>query len=172
MGKETGFLELDRQDRVYGDAKERLGHYKEFVIPLSAEELKDQASRCMNCGVPHCHTGCPVNNIIPDWNHLVYENDFRNALEVLHSTNNFPEFTGRLCPAPCEQACVLGINEDPVSIENIEKNIVEKINLFRKKFDYVFTTGGIGPTHDDITSQSIAKAFKDKLVLNKLAKSS
>lgn len=126
MGKETGFLELDRQDRVYGDAKERLGHYKEFVIPLSAEELKGQASRCMNCGVPHCHTGCPVNNIIPDWNHLVYENDFRNALEVLHSTNNFPEFTGRICPAPCEAACTLNIIDQPVTIKSVECAIVDK----------------------------------------------
>jgi glutamate synthase (NADPH/NADH) small chain len=126
MGKETGFLELDRHDRTYGDATERLKNYKEFVIPLSAEALKDQASRCMNCGVPHCHTGCPVNNIIPDWNHLVYEDDFRNALEVLHSTNNFPEFTGRICPAPCEAACTLNIVDQPVTIKSIECAIVDK----------------------------------------------
>ncbi|WP_067732284.1 glutamate synthase subunit beta [Novosphingobium naphthalenivorans] len=126
MGKETGFLELDRHDRTYGPVDERLKNYKEFIIPLSAEALKDQASRCMNCGVPHCHTGCPVNNIIPDWNHLVYENDFRNALEVLHSTNNFPEFTGRICPAPCEAACTLNIVDQPVTIKSIECAIVDK----------------------------------------------
>ena len=126
MGKETGFLELDRQDRTYGPVDERLKNYSEFVIPLSAETLKGQASRCMNCGVPHCHTGCPVNNIIPDWNHLVYEDDFRNALEVLHSTNNFPEFTGRICPAPCEAACTLNIVDQPVTIKSIECAIVDK----------------------------------------------
>ena len=126
MGKETGFLELDRQDRTYGPVDERLKNYSEFVIPLSAETLKGQASRCMNCGVPHCHTGCPVNNIIPDWNHLVYEDDFRNALEVLHSTNNFPEFTGRICPAPCEAACTLNIIDQPVTIKSIECAIVDK----------------------------------------------
>ena len=126
MGKETGFLELDRQDRTYGPVDERLKNYKEFVVPLSAETLKDQASRCMNCGVPHCHTGCPVNNIIPDWNHLVYEDDFKNAREVLRSTNNFPEFTGRICPAPCEAACTLNIIDQPVTIKSIECAIVDK----------------------------------------------
>jgi len=126
MGKETGFLELDRKDRIYGPVDERLKNYKEFVIPLSADALKGQASRCMNCGIPHCHTGCPVNNIIPDWNHLVYEDDFRNALEVLHSTNNFPEFTGRICPAPCEAACTLNIIDQPVTIKSIECAIVDK----------------------------------------------
>jgi len=126
MGKETGFLELDRQDRTYGPVDERLKNYKEFVVPLSAETLNGQASRCMNCGVPHCHTGCPVNNMIPDWNHLVYEHDFRNALDVLHSTNNFPEFTGRICPAPCEAACTLNIIDQPVTIKSIECAIVDK----------------------------------------------
>lgn len=126
MGKETGFLELDRKDRTYGPVEDRLKNYNEFVVPLSAEALKGQASRCMNCGVPHCHTGCPVNNIIPDWNHLVYEDDFRNALEVLHSTNNFPEFTGRICPAPCEAACTLNIIDEPVTIKSIECAIVDK----------------------------------------------
>jgi len=126
MGKETGFLELDRHDRGYADPKERLKHYKEFIIPLPQAELQGQASRCMNCGVPHCHTGCPVNNIIPDWNHLVYEGDFLSALEVLHSTNNFPEFTGRICPAPCEAACTLNISDQPVTIKSIECAIVDK----------------------------------------------
>jgi len=126
MGKETGFLELDRHDRSYRDPKERLEHYKEFIVPLAPDALKGQASRCMNCGIPHCHTGCPVNNIIPDWNHLVYEDDYRNALEVLHSTNNFPEFTGRICPAPCEAACTLNITDEPVTIKTIECAIVDK----------------------------------------------
>ncbi|MDG2002301.1 MAG: glutamate synthase subunit beta [Novosphingobium sp.] len=126
MGKETGFLELDRHDRTYGDPAERLNHYKEFVVQLPESDLKAQASRCMNCGIPHCHTGCPVNNIIPDWNHLVYEGDWQNALEVLHSTNNFPEFTGRVCPAPCEEACTLNISNQPVTIKSIECQIVDK----------------------------------------------
>ena len=126
MGKETGFLELDRKDRTYTDPKERLKNYKEFIVPLGKAELQAQASRCMNCGIPHCHTGCPVNNIIPDWNHLVYEDDFRSALEVLHSTNNFPEFTGRICPAPCEAACTLNIIDQPVTIKSIECAIVDK----------------------------------------------
>ena len=126
MGKATGFLELDRQDRTYSDAKERLKHYKEFVVPLPEEKLKAQASRCMNCGIPYCHNGCPVNNIIPDWNHLVYEGDWQNALEVLHSTNNFPEFTGRICPAPCEASCTLNIDDAPVTIKSIECAIVDR----------------------------------------------
>ena len=126
MGKETGFLELDRKDRTYADPKERLHHYKEFVIPLPEPALRAQASRCMNCGIPYCHNGCPVNNIIPDWNHLIYEGDWKNALEVLHSTNNFPEFTGRICPAPCEAACTLNIIDQPVTIKSIECAIVDR----------------------------------------------
>jgi glutamate synthase (NADPH) small chain len=126
MGKVTGFLELDREDRTYTDVKERLTHYREFTIPLAEPKLKEQASRCMNCGIPFCHNGCPVNNIIPDWNNLVYEGDWRNALEVLHSTNNFPEFTGRICPAPCEASCTLNIDDAPVAIKSIECAIVDK----------------------------------------------
>jgi glutamate synthase (NADPH/NADH) small chain len=126
MGKETGFLELDRQDRSYADPKERVKHYKEFVIPHAPEALRAQASRCMNCGIPYCHNGCPVNNIIPDWNHLTYEGNWQSALEVLHSTNNFPEFTGRICPAPCEAACTLNITDAPVTIKSIECALVDK----------------------------------------------
>lgn len=126
MGKETGFLELDRQDRSYADPAERLGHYKEFAIPHAEPALKAQASRCMNCGIPYCHNGCPVNNIIPDWNHLVYEGDWQAALDVLHSTNNFPEFTGRICPAPCEASCTLNISDQPVTIKSIECAIVDR----------------------------------------------
>ncbi len=126
MGKATGFLELDRSDRTYADVKERITHYREFVVPMAETKLKDQASRCMNCGIPYCHNGCPVNNIIPDWNHLVYEGDWRSALEVLHSTNNFPEFTGRICPAPCEASCTLNIDDAPVTIKSIECAIVDR----------------------------------------------
>ncbi|HKX77751.1 MAG TPA: glutamate synthase subunit beta [Novosphingobium sp.] len=126
MGKETGFLELDRRDRTYADAKGRLKHYNEFVVPLPEGELRAQASRCMNCGIPYCHNGCPVNNMIPDWNHLVYEDDWKNALETLHSTNNFPEFTGRICPAPCEAACTLNLIDQPVTIKSIECQIIDK----------------------------------------------
>ncbi len=126
MGKITGFLEFERHERGYAPAGERLTHYREFIQPLPADEIKAQAARCMNCGIPFCHNGCPVNNIIPDWNNLVYEDDWRNALEVLHSTNNFPEFTGRICPAPCEAACTLNIQDTPVTIKTIECQIVDK----------------------------------------------
>ena len=126
MGKATGFLEIDRQDRKYDAPAERLKHYREFVIPHDDAGLKGQASRCMNCGIPYCHNGCPVNNQIPDWNHLVYENDWREALTNLHSTNNFPEFTGRICPAPCEAACTLNIVDQPVTIKSIECAIVDR----------------------------------------------
>ncbi|MGB3754268.1 MAG: glutamate synthase subunit beta [Parerythrobacter sp.] len=126
MGKETGFLELDRQDTAYLAPEERLRSYKEFTVPMPEDALKAQASRCMNCGIPYCHNGCPVNNIIPDWNHLVYEGDWKNALEVLHSTNNFPEFTGRICPAPCEASCTLNITDQPVTIKSIESAIIDR----------------------------------------------
>ena len=126
MGKETGFLEIERKDRSYDAPEERLKHYKEFMIPHSEDGLKNQAARCMNCGIPYCHNGCPVNNIIPDWNHLVYEGDWKNALEVLHSTNNFPEFTGRICPAPCEASCTLNITDEPVTIKSIECAIIDR----------------------------------------------
>ena len=126
MGKETGFLEFEREDGTYLDPAERLKNYKEFLVPHDPEALRKQAARCMNCGIPYCHNGCPVNNIIPDWNHLVYEDDWKNALEVLHSTNNFPEFTGRICPAPCEAACTLNIVDAPVTIKSIECAIIDK----------------------------------------------
>src|SRR5690606_35785667 len=126
MGKETGFLEIEREDRTYEDPKERIGHYREFVIPHSEDGLRNQAARCMNCGIPYCHNGWPVNNQIPDWNHLVYESDWRNALDNLLSTNNFPEFTGRVCPAPCEAACTLNIIDQPVTIKSIECAIVDR----------------------------------------------
>ncbi len=126
MGKETGFLEFEREDHTYDDPAERVTHYDEFVRPLPEGKLRNQAARCMDCGIPYCHTGCPVNNLIPDWNHLVYEADWKRALDTLHSTNNFPEFTGRVCPAPCEAACTLNIIDSPVTIKSIECAIVDR----------------------------------------------
>ena len=126
MGKVTGFLEFGRSERLYRPIEERVRHWQEFVVPLGDEATRKQAARCMDCGIPFCHNGCPVNNQIPDWNDLVYRDDWRDALVNLHSTNNFPEFTGRICPAPCEEACVLNINDDPVTIKTIECAIVDK----------------------------------------------
>ena len=126
MGKITGFMEHNRKDRNYSPVKERIKGFKEFFVPLNNKELKTQASRCMDCGIPYCHSGCPVNNIIPDWNDMVYNDDFENALKTLHSTNNFPEFTGRICPAPCEAACTLNIDDKPVTIKTIECAIIDK----------------------------------------------
>ena len=126
MGKDTGFLEFEREEHTYADPAERVGHYKEFVQPLPEDKLRNQAARCMDCGIPYCHTGCPVNNLIPDWNHLVYEADWKHALDALHSTNNFPEFTGRVCPAPCEAACTLNLIDSPVTIKSIECAIVDR----------------------------------------------
>ncbi len=135
MGKITGFLEIDRHDRAYAPVAERLHHYREFVIPLSEKETRDQAARCMSCGVPYCHgtgslepgtPGCPVNNQIPDFNDLVYHGDWLEASRNLHSTNNFPDFTGRICPAPCEASCTLNIIDAPVTIKTIECAIVDR----------------------------------------------
>ena len=126
MGKVTGFLEIDRRDRTYLPASDRVRNYKEFVIPLDEPGVKRQASRCMDCGIPYCHTGCPVNNQIPDWNDLVYHQDWEEASRNLHSTNNFPEMTGRICPAPCEEACTLNIESVPVTIKTIECAIADK----------------------------------------------
>ena len=126
MGKVTGFLEIDRHDRKYKPASDRIRNYKEFVIPLGDAETKNQAARCMDCGIPFCHTGCPVNNQIPDWNDLVYSDNWEQASANLHSTNNFPEFTGRICPAPCEASCTLNITDESVTIKTIECAIVDK----------------------------------------------
>lgn len=126
MGKPTGFLEYERKDRSYLPVEQRIRHYSEFVLPLSDDELSTQGARCMDCGIPFCHQGCPVNNIIPDWNDLVYRQRWRDALDVLQSTNNFPEFTGRICPAPCEESCTLNIEDTPVTIKSIECAIVDK----------------------------------------------
>jgi glutamate synthase (NADPH) small chain len=126
MGKITGFMEIERLEEGYKPVPERLKHYKEFVIGLDEAGSKLQAARCMDCGTPFCNNGCPVNNIIPDFNELVYSGDWKNAITVLHSTNNFPEFTGRICPAPCEAACTLNVNDDAVGIKSIEHAIIDK----------------------------------------------
>ena len=125
MGKITGFKEYTRETPARRAVSERVKDYFEVYVPFPEDSVRTQAARCMDCGIPFCHTGCPVNNIIPDWNDLAYRDEWREAIRVLHSTNNFPEFTGRICPAPCEAACVLGINEPPVAIKLIEKTIVE-----------------------------------------------
>ncbi len=126
MGKPTGFMEFSRLNETYAPVKLRLKNYQEFVAHLSDDEAKQQGARCMDCGIPFCNNGCPVNNIIPDWNDLVYHGNWRTALDVLHSTNNFPEVTGRICPAPCEAACTLNINNDAVGIKSIEHAIIDK----------------------------------------------
>ncbi len=126
MGKVTGFLEIDRVERSYRNADERVKHFKEFVLPLREDQTRDQAARCMDCGIPYCHDGCPVNNQIPDWNDLVYHGDWRRASANLHSTNNFPEVTGRVCPAPCEASCTLNLDDQPVTIKTIECAIVDR----------------------------------------------
>jgi glutamate synthase (NADPH/NADH) small chain len=126
MGKVTGFMEIDRVDRRYAPASDRIRNYREFILPLSEEATRNQAARCMNCGIPYCHNGCPVNNQIPDWNDLVFRDDWREASRNLHSTNNFPEFTGRVCPAPCEASCTLNLQDTPVTIKTIECAIVDR----------------------------------------------
>jgi len=126
MGEIGGFKHYGRQDENTITVKERVSNFKEYTIPIEEAVLKKQGSRCMDCGIPFCHSGCPLGNLIPDFNDMVHKGEWEKASLILHSTNNFPEFTGRLCPAPCEKACVLGIIDDPVSIENIEKNIVER----------------------------------------------
>ncbi|AHG62576.1 glutamate synthase subunit beta [Advenella mimigardefordensis] len=126
MGKITGFIEFERVAESYEAPGARLKHYKEFVLALEDKQAQVQGARCMDCGIPFCNTGCPVNNIIPDWNDLVYRQEWKQALDVLHSTNNFPEFTGRICPAPCEEACTLNISNEPVGIKSIEHAIIDK----------------------------------------------
>jgi glutamate synthase (NADPH/NADH) small chain len=126
MGKVTGFLEVDRQEQKYQPAGDRIRHFREFTLPLEDRDVEKQAARCMDCGVPYCHTGCPVMNQIPDWNDLVYQEDWEEAARNLHSTNNFPEFTGRICPAPCEEACTLNLENAPVAIKTVEQAIADK----------------------------------------------
>ncbi|HTB33989.1 MAG TPA: glutamate synthase, partial [bacterium] len=125
MAKVTGFMEFHRQKPSKRPVAERLKDWKEYELPFPEETLRDQAARCMDCGIPFCHSGCPLGNVIPEFNEAVYRQQWQEAYEILSSTNNFPEFTGRICPAPCESSCVLGINQPPVAIEEIERHIIE-----------------------------------------------
>ncbi|MBJ7293027.1 MAG: glutamate synthase, partial [Ilumatobacteraceae bacterium] len=125
MGETTGFLKWDRSGAIRRPVQVRLRDWREVYQPFPEDDLRQQAGRCMDCGIPFCNNGCPLGNLIPDWNDLVYRQHWREAIDRLHATNNFPEFTGRLCPAPCESACVLGINQNPVSIKQVEVSIVD-----------------------------------------------
>ena len=174
MGKPTGFMEVGRQDRRYTLVADRIQHYREFVVPLSQEELSRQGSRCMDCGIPYCHNGCPINNIIPDWNDLVYHGQWREAIDVLHSTNNFPEFTGRICPAPCEAACTLNLTDEPVTIKSIECSIVDKAwemgwiqpQIAKHKTGKSVAVVGSGPA-GLAAAQQLARAGHDVVVFEK-----
>jgi glutamate synthase (NADPH/NADH) small chain len=186
MGKVTGFLEIEREDRDYAPVEERVKTWREFVLPLPEKELRDQAARCMDCGIPYCHgtgsvepgtPGCPVNNQIPDWNDLVYKGDWQEAVRNLHSTNNFPEVTGRVCPAPCEASCTLNIDENPVTIKSIECAIADKAfeNGWIKPVIAPEKTGkkvavvGSGPA-GLACAQQLARAGHDVHVFEKFAK--
>jgi glutamate synthase (NADPH/NADH) small chain len=177
MGKITGFLEYEREDRHYEPVEERIRHWREFVRPLPEAETKKQAARCMDCGVPYCHTGCPVNNQIPDWNDLVYRGDWEEAARNLHSTNNFPEVTGRICPAPCEASCTLNIDDNPVTIKTIECAIADRAfqRGWVKPEPPSTRTGnkiavvGSGPA-GLACAQQLARAGHDVYVFEKLAK--
>lgn len=186
MGKVTGFLEFERRDRVYEPVADRVRNYKEFVVPLSEQDLRDQAARCMNCGIPYCHgtgsvepgtPGCPVNNQIPDWNDLVYNGNWEEAARNLHSTNNFPEVTGRVCPAPCEASCTLNLDDNPVTIKSIECEIADRSlqNGWAKPEPAAQKTGkkvaviGSGPA-GLACAQQLARAGHDVHVYEKHAK--
>ena len=177
MGKVTGFLEFERNDRDYLPVEERVRHYREFLIPLPETETRKQAARCMNCGVPYCHTGCPVNNQIPDWNDLVYAGNWEEAARNLHSTNNFPEVTGRVCPAPCEASCTLNLDDNPVTIKTIESAIADRAfeegwvqpELPTRKTGKKVAIVGSGPA-GLACAQQLARAGHDVHVFEKHAK--
>jgi len=168
MGKATGFIEYEARERTYKAPRERVTNYKEFTVPLSDKQLAIQGARCMDCGIPYCHNGCPVNNIIPDWNDFVYHNNFKEALEVLHSTNNFPEFTGRICPAPCQESCTLNIDDQPVTIKTIECAIIDKgweenwvtPHITKRKTNKMVAVVGSGPA-GMAAAQQLARAGHD-----------
>ena len=177
MGKITGFLEFERADRAYEPVEQRIKHWREFVLPLPDESNKQQAARCMDCGIPYCHTGCPVNNQIPDWNDLVYKDRWEEAARNLHSTNNFPEVTGRVCPAPCEASCTLNIEDNPVAIKTIDCAIADRAieNGWVKPEPASHKTGkkiaviGSGPA-GMACAQQLARAGHDVHVFEKFAK--
>ena len=177
MGKITGFLEFERNDRDYEPVEQRIKHWREFVLPLNEEENKKQAARCMDCGIPYCHTGCPVNNQIPDWNDLVYRGNWQEAARNLHTTNNFPEVTGRVCPAPCEASCTLNLDDNPVTIKTIECAIADRAfeQGWVKPEPASIKTGkkvaivGSGPA-GLACAQQLARAGHDLHVFEKLAK--
>jgi glutamate synthase (NADPH/NADH) small chain len=177
MGSPTGFQETDRRDRGYQPVDERTRNYREFSIPLTDESVSAQGSRCIDCGIPYCHSGCPVDNIIPDWNDLVYRDRWQEAIEVLHETNNFPEFTGRVCPAPCEEACTLNLLGSPVTIKTIEYSIIEKAwqnrwiepEIARRHTDKRVAIVGSGPA-GLATAQQLARAGHQVDVFEKNAK--
>jgi glutamate synthase (NADPH/NADH) small chain len=177
VGKVTGFLEFERNDRDYLPVEERVRHYREFLIPLPEPETRKQAARCMNCGVPYCHTGCPVNNQIPDWNDLVYAGNWQEAARNLHSTNNFPEVTGRVCPAPCEASCTLNLDDNPVTIKTIESAIADRAfeegwvhpELPTRKTGKKVAIVGSGPA-GLACAQQLARAGHDVHVFEKHAK--
>ena len=174
MGKTTGFMELDRVERDYEPVEDRVKHFKEFLIPLDPKEVSKQGARCMDCGIPYCHQGCPVNNLIPDWNDMVYNNRWKEALDLLHSTNNFPEFTGRICPAPCEASCTLNITDNPVAIKTIECSVVDrgweegwiKPQISSKKSDKKVAVIGSGPS-GLACAQQLARAGHSVVVFEK-----
>ena len=174
MGKTTGFMELDRVERDYEPVEDRVKHFKEFLIPLDPKEVSKQGARCMDCGIPYCHQGCPVNNLIPDWNDMVYNNRWKEALDLLHSTNNFPEFTGRICPAPCEASCTLNITDNPVAIKTIECSVVDrgweegwiKPQTPSKKSDKKVAVIGSGPS-GLACAQQLARAGHSVVVFEK-----
>ena len=171
MGKVTGFLEIDRQVGKYQPASDRIRHFREFTIPMSDAEVQKQSARCMDCGIPYCHgpTGCPVHNQIPDWNDLVYNNNWEEAIRNLHSTNNFPEFTGRVCPAPCEEACTLNLEDAPVAIKTVEQAIADNPDVVEKiKGGKVQAIGAlIGPVMKATRGQADAGRVRE-IVLEQL----